>query len=778
MTRKKTIELVEEKNSPRALIIGGSLVAPYLSETLTKNGCLVAVEDSYYPSLGRFNYIFQFGNYAFVKDAVGKHLLSGGKFLFIETDEEEVLEKIDKVKVLKAGSLFLWKQEELVSLILKTIFSTKGREAVNLRKTKVQTQKIYKQIASFKPISVKPIIPAVVTPVFKKSRIFNRKIFFFSIILSSLVIFLLSIFYSLFSLKRDFNTLRSDVASGNWQAVPADIKKARDKLNSAQNIYNFVFQIFFPLKNTSYVVDSEKILTTTDRLLAAGEDMLSFSTQLQKNSLNSGVTLASFSKENLSLLKNRIVNLQEILTRSKMKIDEVQLPFFPKSDYLFFLTSFSQRLAAINDILPIVDELFLPQEPKIYLVLFQNNMELRPTGGFIGSFGLATVEKGKVIDFKIEDVYTADGQLKGHIDPPIPISKYLNQPHFFLRDSNFDPDFAASSAKASFFLQKELGTNVDGVIGINLFVLQKILQVIGPVKIADFGGEMISADNFFFKAQYYSNEKFFPGSTQKKDFLTSLNNTLLQKVENSKSLTLIQLLPVIKQSLDEKNILLFSTDEKSQKIIEKNGWGGRLVEVKCVANSQAESCLSDYLAVIEANLGVNKANYFISKSVTIEKKINQEGKIETLVTLAYENSAQSEIFGGIVYTNYLRLFVPAGSQLVSASLNGMELSSSEVDIENYSLDKMSVGFLVKIASENKGVVKVRYTLPRFVTPEISSYQFFYQKQGGDKVAPLVLSLSSPSQYFFKPTNFKSTSDKEIFYSTDTSVDRIFSFSRL
>ncbi|MBI5452427.1 DUF4012 domain-containing protein [Candidatus Gottesmanbacteria bacterium] len=777
MPHKKTLELVEEKNSPRALIIGGSLIAPYLSDELSKNGCSVTMEDSYYPSLGRFNYIFQFGNYAFVKDAVAKHLFSDGKVLFIETDEEEVLEKIDKVKVLSAGGLFLWKQEELVSLILKTIFSTKGKEVVNLRKMGSQTQKIYKQTVSAKPKTSKPIVPAVAVPVFKKSRILNRKIFFFSIILSSLVIFLLSIFYPLFSLKRDLNTLRSDVASGSWQAVPADIKKSRDKLSSAQNIYNFILQIFFPLKNISYMKDSEKILTTTDRLLAAGEDMLSFSTQLQKNSFNSGVTLANFSKENLSLLKNRIVNLQEIITRSKMKIDEVQLPFFPKSDYIFFLTSFSQKLAAINDLLPTVDGLFLPQEPKVYLVLFQNNMELRPTGGFIGSFGLVTIEKGKVIDFKIEDVYTADGQLKGHIDPPIPISKYLNQPHFFLRDSNFDPDFAASSVKASFFLQKELGTNVDGVIGINLFVLQKILQIIGPVKIADFGGDLISADNFFFKAQYYSTEKFFPGSTQKKDFLTSLNNTLMQKFENSKSLTLIQLLPVIKQSLDEKNILLFSTDEKSQKIIEKNGWGGRLVEIKCVANTQIESCFSDYLAVIEANLGVNKANYFIIKSVTVEKKIDTEGKIETLVTLAYENSASSEIFGEVIYTNYLRLFVPAGSQLINITFNGMELSSSEVDIENYGLDKMSFGFLLKIAPENKGVVKVRYTLPRFISPEISSYQFFYQKQGGDKVAPLVLSLNSPSQYFFKPTNFKSTSEKEIFYSTDTSVDRIFSFSR-
>lgn len=777
MSRKKIIELIEEQNLPRALIIGGSLIAPYLSDELTKNGCQVTVSDSYYPALGKFSYIFQFGNFSSAGQA-DKYLLINGKFLFIETEKDENLSKNEKVKILRVGNLSFWSEEELVRVILKTIFSSKEKIFIDLCRGKQyklpQVRKIDKQAISFKDrknLLNKTSISKIT--ISKETRIFNRKIFLVSLLLGAIFIFSLTIFYSILSFQKDLNTLRFDITSNNWQAVPSDIKKVKGKVLFSQNIYE-IFLKFFPLRNISYVEDLETILSTSERLLTTGEDILTFSKELQKGSV--GISVAgSITKEDLFTLKDKILNLQEVLTRAKTKIEKVELPFFPKQDYISILSSFSQKFANVSDFLPVVEEVFLQPEPKIYLLLFQNNMELRPTGGFIGSFGLLTIEKGKIIDLKIEDVYTADGQLKGHVDPPLPIRKYLNQPHFFLRDSNFDPDFTISAAKAAFFLQKELGREVDGVVGINLFVLQKILQILGPIKIADFGNDSISADNFFFKAQYYASDKFFPGSTAKKDFLTSVTSILMQKLESDNSLSFVELLPVIRQLLDEKNIILFVNNGRSQKVIEEKGWAGRMVDVKCVGEIQLDFCFPDYLSIVEANLGVNKANYFISKAVAIEKIIDQDGNLGTTLTISYENSANSQIFNNTFYTNYLQIFVPVGSILTGITLNNAPISSSDIDIENYGLDKMSFGFLVRIAPENKGVIKVTYTLPRLVTSEVSSYQFFYQKQGGDKLAPLILTIKYLESLTLKPANFKSTSerDNEVYYTTDTSVDRIF-----
>ena len=65
-------------------------------------------------------------------------------------------------------------------------------------------------------------------------------------------------------------------------------------------------------------------------------------------------------------------------------------------------------------------------------------------------------------------MYALDGQLKGHVDPPAPMRDLLGQEHWYLRDSNWDPDFKESAARAAWFYEKEGGVPVDGVIAINV----------------------------------------------------------------------------------------------------------------------------------------------------------------------------------------------------------------------------------------------------------------------------------------------------------------------
>ena len=119
-----------------------------------------------------------------------------------------------------------------------------------------------------------------------------------------------------------------------------------------------------------------------------------------------------------------------------------------------------------------------------YLVLFQNSMELRPTGGFVGSVGKLTMVDGLVADFTIFDVYELDGQLRGHVDPPDPIRTLLSQEHWYLRDSNWDPDFFESGQRAAWFYEKETGQSVDGVISVHRVRLFYPITTIGlPVTI-------------------------------------------------------------------------------------------------------------------------------------------------------------------------------------------------------------------------------------------------------------------------------------------------------
>jgi len=115
---------------------------------------------------------------------------------------------------------------------------------------------------------------------------------------------------------------------------------------------------------------------------------------------------------------------------------------------------------------------------------------------------------------------------------------------------------------------------------------------------------------------------------------------------------------------------------------------------------------------------------------------------------------------------------------VTTTLNGMALPPSQVEVGSYRSDKTVFSLLVKIAPGNRAEVKIAYLSPWAFTAKTSAYQFFFQKQPGDKTAPLILSLETAANFLFSPLNFLSTSGskEKIFYSSDTSVDRIFAFS--
>ncbi len=800
MVKKKHVEIVEDSQTPKVLIMGGGIIADKLSSYHKDNSCQVTLEESYYPSLPKFDYIYHFGNSKEIKTGLEKHLKSSGKFLYIDIDREENY-YIENIKIVKVGDLFLWDIDELVSVVIRAMF-TGGKRIVDVRKKSnekdISVRRLDKQIIPYKAESnqrvfikeknIKPHNPSIFLE--KKHILFKHK-FVLSIMMIIFVLFIVFISSLFFfnSIKDSVSGIMMDYSVSKWGSLKNNIYDLKNKTVFLNKIYDLTDRIIFPLRWSQSWKDSGNLLSVSRAVLENGLDILTYMQILQNRNSESTGRGNNISMNDLDLLKTKMNNMQLILDSSKKKLMDINVPFMDKDILLNFMQSTSGKLATIDELLPLYQQVVLTISPKVYLVLFQNNMELRPTGGFIGSFALLTLDGGKMTSMKVYDVYTADGQLKGHVDPPLPIRKYLNQPHYFLRDSNFDPDFMASSVQSAWFLQKEIGINVDGVIGINLNTIQKILQVTGPVKLVDFGNEEITADNFFFKTHFYAQDKFFPGSTQKKDFLTSAANILLDKITNSNKSLLFDLLPAVKQLLDEKDVLIFANDENIQKIVEKKGWAGRMMNVKCVYNQNesgkpsladlSNTCMPDYLSINEANLGVNKANYFVNKSVIVDKNISEDGIVTSSVSLSYENTGTPEVFTGALYSNYLRVFVPLGSVLNEVSINGIPLSVSDVTVESYQNDKTVFGILVKIAPQNKGTIKFVYTLPRKLVKDIESYQLFFQKQAGDKKAPFVLSIRNSKGGNLKPLNFTPNieKNKDIYYSTDTSYDRIFAFSR-
>jgi hypothetical protein len=174
-------------------------------------------------------------------------------------------------------------------------------------------------------------------------------------------------------------------------------------------------------------------------------------------------------------LKNTLLVVQKLQA-------EDQLP----KDIMAKFNEINDITAIIENTIDTYPNLLGFEGKKKYLLLFQNNMELRPGGGFIGSYGLLDVEKGDMTKFQIYDVYDADGKLTDHIEPPYPLRRYLGASHWYLRDSNFAVDFPTSAAQASNFLQLETGERVDGVIAIDTDFLRNMLAVFASVYLPDY----------------------------------------------------------------------------------------------------------------------------------------------------------------------------------------------------------------------------------------------------------------------------------------------------
>ncbi len=296
-----------------------------------------------------------------------------------------------------------------------------------------------------------------------------------------------------------------------------------------------------------------------------------------------------------------------------------------------------------------------PGETRTYLVLFQNSMELRPTGGFIGSVGKIIIENGALKEFIIEDVYTYDGQLKGHVAPPDPIRTILQQEHWYLRDSNWDPDFEASARRAAWFFEKSGGGQVDGVIAITLPLVQDLLDLVGPITIAELPTP-ITRDNVFRIVHHTVEDEFFPGSTKKKDLLGAVSRAVLEELQ-AKPLNYLAFSSIITRSFHNKTIQLVSLYPQAQEYLEAYGWSGRMKFSKD----------QDFLFLIEANLGVNKANHNIKRSIT--KHIMIEGEyMLSEDTLLFTNEQSTIVDGN--YTNYLRIYYPKDTEILSVTIDG------------------------------------------------------------------------------------------------------------
>jgi hypothetical protein len=377
-----------------------------------------------------------------------------------------------------------------------------------------------------------------------------------------------------------------------------------------------------------------------------------------------------------------------------------------------------------------------------FMVLLQNESELRAGGGFIGSWAILSFEGGKLTNFDIKDIYEADGQLKGHVEPPLPIKNYLGEANWYMRDANWQADFPAAAKDIQWFLDKETGRKVDGVVGVDLAVAKAILGATGEIYVPDFK-EKINKDNIYEQAEFYSETNSFAGSTQKASFLGALGKQLFEGVKNLNADKRLQLVKAMLEMLQENEIQLVLNDKTAAGIAANLGWDGAIYDAKC---SQS-NCFADYLYVVESNFGVNKANYFLNRNINQVVDISPAA-IGRIIKINYENTAKNSNWPGGDYKDYLRIYMPISANLAEVSITDSKGAKTIIQGSDLSINqvggKKEIGFLATVPVGQKRTVTVSYSNQINLNKANSfSYLGYIQKQPGYGETPLVSLVSVP-----------------------------------
>lgn len=395
-------------------------------------------------------------------------------------------------------------------------------------------------------------------------------------------------------------------------------------------------------------------------------------------------------------------------------------------------------LAQARPLIKILPSLLGDPKEKKYLVLFQNDSELRPTGGFITAYAIFRLEKGVVHVDTSSDIYNLDNALFNKPKAPEPILKYLPRVATFnLRDSNLSPDFIESMQTFNSLYKDVRGkTDVDGIIALDTQVLVSTIKILddevyaGGIRFTSKIDKRCDCPQVIYELERlistplsidirYTN--LAAVQAQRKDILGTLIYSIMQKaLKSSPKKYWGPLMQDMITQIDQKHVLFYLYDKEAQVGVEALNAAGKI-----------KTFDGDYLHINEANFGGQKANLFVKESVSQEMDVSGDGVITKTVTINYKNPyppsdcnlERGDMCLNAPLRNWVRVYVPVGSKL-------LESKGSEVKVTSYDeLEKTVFDGFLTVRPLGAATYTLKYTLP-FKLKSGSPLPLLLQKQPG------------------------------------------------
>ena len=417
-----------------------------------------------------------------------------------------------------------------------------------------------------------------------------------------------------------------------------------------------------------------------------------------------------------------------------------------RASSLIILSSLLLLIVLISPLLPLFP--FLPQlnyllglkQPTSYLILLQNDTEMRANGGFAGSYAKLNLSFPR-FELNFQDIYVPNGQLKGYVTPPAPIQAAFQHGSWELANADWEPDFPTAAKTIRWFFDKGGESNPDLLVTISVSTIKDLLKVLGPLNISEYNATL-DEQNFYHFLQSKVETNFFPGSTQKKDTLSVIGKSLKNKITHLNLSQSYQILKLLSRELKQQNILLNSTNTAFQSLLQKHDFAGQL----------SPGPVDSYLFV-QTNLGANKANC-CTETITTHTVLKEDTTYRHQVRVEINNKSDAVnpnppfTYSGH-YLAYLRFYLPIDAKVVS--LNPQQSSPSgglsNIFFDNTvttkdNLDFKEIGFFHITAAQTTSTIDLTY-----LTGEGSAqkpYELKLLKQHGLRRSPTTLKLLNRS----------------------------------
>ncbi|CAN5776963.1 hypothetical protein BH23CHL7_BH23CHL7_06370 [soil metagenome] len=385
------------------------------------------------------------------------------------------------------------------------------------------------------------------------------------------------------------------------------------------------------------------------------------------------------------------------------------------------------------------------EEPKRYLFLAQNPAELRPTGGFIGTYGIVGFNKGEITERGFHDVYNLDGQ-EGmpYVEPPAPLRDHLLGPYSWeLADANWYPDFPMSAQQALRLYVLESGdSDIDGVIAVTTLTMDDLLEVTGPVEVPEYD-EVVRAGETTFKGLRHTRQSPEPG-VNRKTFLDIFAGHFFERLLSMPPRQWPALLEKAASMGAERKVMVWLADPEVQAVIAEWGWDGRVRQDP-----------GDYLYVVDSNVApATKLNLAVTRSLTARVQLDQFGNAEWDLEVGWTNVVRQrtgELYEWLLqyqnrdtYGNFVRVLTPERSRILQVS------GGSFVRLTGPALEEVEAGRRVygNYVMVPPGSTKVRYRWSSPYAADIGvdgsgEYHLVIQKQPGMAEEVLSLQIALP-----------------------------------